>query len=150
MAEAAVLVNRLRGSTRLERFYGDEFESIGADVTLQRGVARTDNLKIVYRHYTADLRGSMALADGALDLTGELTLRKEAEAEVEVKTIPLARITGTAAAPRVDLSPSAIAKLGAREEFYRKRGDVEEEIDERLGKGSGKAITDVLEGVLKK
>lgn len=149
MAEAAVLVNRMRGSTKLERFYEDEFESIGADVILQRGVVSTKNLKIVYRHYTADLRGSMALASGALDLTGELTLRKEAEQEVKVKTIPLAHIKGTAAAPRIDLSPTAIAKLGAREEFYRKRGDMEEELDERLGKGSGKAITDVLDGLLK-
>lgn len=149
MAEAAVLVNRIRGSTKLERFYEDEFESIGADVTLQRGVASTNNLKLVYRAYTADLRGSMALETGALDLTGELTLRKEAEQEVKVKTIPLAHIQGTAAAPRIDLSPTAIAKLGAREEFYRKRGDVEEKLDEKLGKGSGKAITDVLENVLK-
>lgn len=118
-------------------------------MTLQRGVASTKNLKIVYRHYTADLRGSMALASGALDLTGELTMRKEAEQEVKVKTIPLAHIKGTAAAPRVDLSPTAIAKLGAREEFYRNRGKTEEKLDEKLGKGSGKAITDVIDGLLK-
>jgi ribonuclease HIII len=67
-----------------------------------------------------------------------------------VKVIPLTHVAGTVDSPRVDISPQALASLGAREEFYRKRGDISREIDERLGEGSGKAVTDVLEGFLKK
>jgi len=147
-AEAAILVNRARGSTNMDRYYTDEFESIGATIQVERGRASTNDLKIVYPYYTADLRGSMGLADGSLDLTGEITLHREAEAELNTRVIPLARITGSVDAPRVDLSPQAVASLAAREELHRNSGKVSKKIDEKLGEGSGEAITDVLDSIL--
>ena len=115
---------------------------------MERGRARTDDLRIVYPYYIADLRGSMGLVDGSLDLTGELTLLREAEAELKTRVIPLARVTGTVDAPRIDLSPQAIASLAAREELQRHKGKLSERLDEKLGEGSGEAITDVLDGIL--
>jgi hypothetical protein len=147
-AEAAILVNRARGSTNMDRYYSDEFESIGATIQVERGRASTNDLKIVYPYYTADLRGSMGLADGSLDLTGEITLHREAEAELKTRVIPLARITGSVDAPRVDLSPQAVASLAAREELHRNSGKLNKKIDDQLGEGSGKAITDTLDGLL--
>jgi hypothetical protein len=147
-AEAAILVNRARGSKNMDRYYTDEFESIGATIRVERGRASTDDLKIVYPYYTADLRGSMGLADGSLDLTGELALHREAEAELKTRVIPLARITGSVDAPRVDLSPQAVASLAAREELQRNQGKLSEKLDDKLGKGSGEAITEALDGLL--
>jgi hypothetical protein len=147
-AEAAILVNRARGSKNMDRYYSDEFESIGATIRVERGRASTNDLKIVYPYYTADLRGSMGLADGSLDLTGELTLHSEAEAELKTRVIPLARISGSVDAPRVDLSPQAVASLAAREELHRNSDKLNKKIDDQLGEGSGKAITDTLDGLL--
>jgi hypothetical protein len=147
-AEAAILVNRARGSKNMDRYYTDEFESIGATIQVGRGRASTNDLKIVYPYYTADLRGSMGLADGSLDLTGEITLHREAEAELKTRVIPLARITGSVDAPRVDLSPQAVASLAAREELNRNSDKLNKKIDDKLGEGSGKAITETLDGLL--
>ncbi len=160
LAETAVWVNRVRGSDKLERFYEDEFQSITGTFRLGDGRARTDDLRLVYRHYTADLHGALGLADGALDLTGKLTVDRQVEAALggdaaepaserrRPMVIPLARVTGTLDSPRVDLSPGAVTALGTRYGFERKRRKLEDEIDERLGKGSGEAVTDILEGVL--
>lgn len=150
LAETALVANRLRGSDRLARLESDEFESISGNVDVKGGRAHTKDLRLVYRDYSVDLRGSMGLEDRSLDMTGEITLLKEAADETRVKVIPLTHVAGTVDSPRVDISPQALASLGAREEFYRKRGDISREIDERLGEGSGKAVTDVLEGFLKK
>ncbi len=150
VAETALVANRLRGSDRLARLESDEFESISGSVDVKSGRAHTKDLRLVYRDYTVDLRGSMGLEDRSLDMTGEITLLKEAADETRVKVIPLTRVTGSVDSPRVDISPQALASLGAREEFYRKREDISREIDERLGEGSGKTVTDVLEGILKK
>jgi hypothetical protein len=160
LAEAAVLANRIRGSRNAERFYEDEFESIGATLRLGGGLARTDDLRIVYRHYTADLRGSLGLADGRLDMTGEITVGPELDAALagegavpaasarRPRRIPLAHVVGTLKQPRVDLSPAAIASLSGRYAFEKERGKLEEKIDERLGRGSGAAVGEILDGIL--
>lgn len=160
LAEAAVLANRIRGSDKAERFYEDEFESIGATLRIGGGVARTDDLRMVYRHYSVDLRGSLALADGRLDMTGEITVGPELDAALagegavaassarRPRRIPLAHVVGTLKQPRVDLSPSAIASLSGRYAFEKQRGKLEEEIDERLGRGSGEAVGEILDGIL--
>lgn len=160
LATAAVLANRIRGSRKAERFYEDEFESIGATLRIGGGAARTDDLHMVYRHYTVDLRGAVGLADGSLDMTGEITVDRELDAALagegavqagsarRPRRIPLAHVVGTLKQPRVDLSPEAIASLTGRHAFEAQRGKLEEEIDERLGEGSGAAVGDVLEGIL--
>ncbi len=158
-AETALFVNRLRGSTKGLRFEQDEFESIGGTFQIGSGLARTNDLRLVYRDYTVDLRGSVGLSDGRLDLTGQITGSPELDAELAGQAapggarraplvIPLARVVGTVASPRVDLSPRAVASLGARYGLARERGKLESEIDERLGTGAGRAVTDALEGLL--
>jgi hypothetical protein len=158
-AETALFVNRLRGSTKGQRFEQDEFESIGGTFQIGGGLARTDDLRLVYRDYTVDLRGSVGLADGRLDLAGQITGSPELDAELAGQqasggsrhaplVIPIAHVVGTVAWPRVDLSPRAVASLGARYGLARERGKLESEIDERLGAGAGRAVTDALEGLL--
>jgi uncharacterized protein involved in outer membrane biogenesis len=158
-AEAALFVNRLRGSTKGERFQQDEFESLGATFAIGRGVARTDDLRLVYRDYTVNLRGSVGLADGRLDLTGDIVGEPELDAALAGEeaaparrrpplVIPLARVVGSVASPRVDLSPRAVASLSTRYGFARERSKLEEKIDEQLGAGAGRGVTDALEGLL--
>ncbi len=160
-AEAAILLGALK-SQRLQRFYGDEFESVSGTFRLGQGRARTNDLTIVYRGYTADLVGSFGLVDGALDMTGKLTISEEvdqalvqaalesgaAPPEPKKKVIPLARVGGTLGSPRVDLSPQAVASLASTYALGRRREKLEQKIDETLGTGSGKEILDTLEGIL--
>jgi hypothetical protein len=103
----------------------------------------------------------VGLVDQALDLTGEITIDPEIEAALagepdpsakagHRKVIPLAHVGGTLDAPRVTLGEEAIFRFASaylRDE--RRRTKWEEEIDERLGEGSGKALLDTLDEVLR-
>jgi len=155
-AEAALLVNRLRGSDKLERFYEERFQEASATFRVSDGVARTDDLRLVYRHYIADLRGSIGLLDQRLDLTGEIivdeavdaALAGDARARGDRTVIPLARVTGTVDSPRVDLSPRAVTALATRYAIGRERSELERKLDEELGEGAGRAAGELLEGIL--
>ncbi len=163
-AEAAILVGAIRGGSTLQRFYGDEFQSITGSFDVGGGRARTEDLRLVYRNYTADLRGTFGLADGALDMTGKLTIGEEVDTALagatpdaaaaeapppaRQKVIPLARVRGTASAPRIDLSPEAVVAFASSFAVSRRREKVERKIDERLGEGAGREILDTLEGIL--
>lgn len=156
--EAALVLGALRGGKTLQRFYGDEFESVSGTFDLGGGFARTQDLRLVYRHYAVDLRGALGLVDQSLDFTGTLTIEEEIDAvlaesvegatpEPDRKVIPLARVVGTLTSPRVDLSPRAVASFASSYALARRRGKLEEEIDEELGEGAGKEILDTLEGI---
>jgi AsmA protein len=162
--EAALLVGALRGGATLQRFYGDEFESITGTFRVANGSARTDDLRLEYRHYTVDLRGSLGLVDERLDLTGELTIDEQvdaalAEASAEEagaapaatpkrRAIPLARVVGTLSEPRVDLSRGAVVAFAASYATGGRLAPFEKKIDERLGEGAGREILGTLEGIL--
>lgn len=77
IADVALLLGALKGGPKLERFYEDAFEAISGSFRIEGGRARTEDLRLVYRHYTADLRGVYGLVDGALDFTGKLTIDGE-------------------------------------------------------------------------
>jgi hypothetical protein len=157
VGEAALVAGQVAGGRDLQRFYEDEFQSIAGTFALAGGTARTDDLRLVYRHYTVDLRGGLGLLDSRLDLTGQLTIDKEVDTAIagagaaspgRAKTIPLAHVRGTLTQPRLDLSPEAVAALASGVALGTQRPKLEREIDKHLGKGSGGAILDTLDGIL--
>jgi AsmA protein len=162
VGEAALLLGALRGGKTLQRFYEDEFESITGTFRLADGRARTDDLRLVYRHYTADLRGSFGLLDESLDFKGDLTIGPEVDAALSEasesgtgsapagrsRVIPLAGVRGTLSEPRVDLASGAVSAFMARYAGGARRGELERKIEERLGEGTGREVIGVLEGIL--
>jgi hypothetical protein len=131
-----------------ERAYGDEFESLSGRFRIRDGEARTDDLRLEYGDYTAELRGSVGLADRALDLRGTLLVDEEL-AQSGRRTIPLASVTGTLDDPRVALSQEALAGLAAAYTGdERRREKWERKLDERLGEGRGKGVLEALDQVL--
>ena len=134
----------------LQRHYGDEFESLSGRFRIRGGVAHTDDLRLVYQGYTAELQGSIGLADRALDLRGSLTLDEDlGAAGAGRRTIPLASVTGTLDDPRVSLTREALAGIAAAYAGDpRRREKWERKLDERLGEGRGKDVLDALDQML--
>ncbi len=168
--EAAVLAGRVKGGRTLQRFYDDEFQSLAGTLRLGGGAARTDDLRLVYRNYRVDLKGSVGLADQSLDLGGTLTMDEEVDAALQgetaegqqpaaipeggsprrrSRTLSLARVTGTLENPQVVLTRDAVVAFATRTgSIGRRRDELSRKIDERLGEGSGEQVLDVLEGIL--
>jgi hypothetical protein len=159
--DAALLAGRLEGGSTLQRFYDDEFEYLGGTLRIARGVAHTDDLRLVYRHYTVDLRGSVGLVDQKLDLRGKLTIDEEIDAAIanqdpadrqpqpkSSRVIPLARVTGTVESPQVEITDEAVIRFAALYATERRRNKWESKIDERLGEGSGRQVLDALDEIL--
>ncbi len=161
--ELALLGGQAFGGSTLQRFYGDEFERASSTVTLRDGIVRTDDLALDYRHYRAELEGTVRLADRALDMTGQLTLFEEIDRAlgeaVPVPTpdtgrsvdrvIPLARVSGTLDDPKVQLTRAAV--LAFSQDYLGRRGRLDRykgKVDDKLGEGAGDAVIDILEGIL--
>jgi hypothetical protein len=159
-AEVAALA---RGGKALEPFYRDEFESITGSFDLGGGLARTEDLRLVYRDYAVDLRGVYGLLDESLDFTGKLTVGRALDAALAgqapapggadgspaaPKVIPLARVRGTLDSPRVELTREAALALAGGLTSGPRRDRLERKIDDRLGEGRGKEVIDALEGLL--
>lgn len=154
--EAAL--SSLLGSRQKElaRFEEDRFEKLSATVDVAGGRARTDDLQLVYQHYTVDLEGTVGLVDRALDLTGEITVDRAIDETLsgqgggKKRVFPLAKVTGTVDEPRVVLGDDAVFRLGSayiRDE--RRRNKWEGKIDEQLGEGAGKEVLDALDQILR-
>jgi hypothetical protein len=161
-AEVAALAGFGRGGAALEPFYRDEFESISGSFDLAGGLARTEDLRLVYRDYAVDLRGVYGLLDESLDFTGKLTVGRAldaalaggtpapdaGDASAAPRVIPLARVRGSLGAPRVELTrEAALAFVGGFTSGPR-RDRLERKLDDRLGEGRGKEVIDALEGLL--
>jgi hypothetical protein len=159
--DAAVLAGRLKGGRTLQRFYDDEFQYLGGTLRIARGLARSDDLRLVYRHYTVDLRGSVGLLDGRLDLRGKLTIDEEIDGAIanqdpadqklspgRSRVIPLARVTGTLESPRVEITDEAVVRFAALYAAGQRREKWERKLDERLGEGSGRQVLDALDQIL--
>ncbi len=162
-AEVAALAGAGRGGKALEPFYRDEFESIAGSFELGGGLARTEDLRLVYRDYAVDLRGVYGLLDESLDFTGKLTVGRALDAALAggapapggadassaaPKVIPLARVRGTLGSPRVELTREAALALAGGLTSGPRRDRLERKIDDRLGEGRGKEVIDALEGLL--
>lgn len=147
-AAGAAQAARGKDAEALRKHYGDEFESLAGHFHVAGGAARTDDLRLVYGGYTAELRGSVGLADRALDLHGELQVADNGPGRV--RSIPLAAVQGTLDEPRVTLTREALAGVAsAYAGDERRREKWEKKLDERLGEGRGKDVLQALDKVLK-
>lgn len=150
LAALPLLVARLRGAD-LERYEEEEFERLSASFTIGGGRLHTDDLLLVYRYGTAELRGSVGLADGGLDLSGRLTLADEVDRELggagaRERVIPIAGVRGTLARPRVVLDREALVAFAGA---YAEDEQVRESLDRVLGPGGAEAVEGLLEQLLR-
>jgi len=161
LGKLALAAGRAQGGKDLQRFYEDEFQSIGGTFVVADGRATTDDLKMIYRHYMVDLRGGLGLADQSVDMTGKLTIDKELDATVasqtaaganatsaDARVIPLAHVTGTLSEPKVSIRGEDAASFAASYALGRERGKLEKKLDEKLGQGTGRQVLDALDGLL--
>ncbi len=161
VGDAALVAGEEKGGRTLQRFYDDEFQYLGGTLRIGGGLARTDDLQLVYHNYTVDLRGSVALADQRLDLRGKLTIDEEIDGAIasqgaagqkakpaSSRVIPLARVTGTLDSPRVEVTDDAVFRFAALYATHERREEWEGKIDEYLGKGEGAKVLDALDGLL--
>jgi uncharacterized protein involved in outer membrane biogenesis len=140
-----------------ERFYRDAFETLDGSFQIANGLARTDDLRLVYEDYQVDLAGVYGLLDESLDFKGKLTLfedvdraLKEGEARGVRREVPLAAVKGTLDEPKITISPQvalafAAQVYGGSSERIQK---LEKKLDEKLGEGGGKQVIDLLDSVL--
>ncbi len=146
---------------RLERFQKDSFETLAGSFDIRDGLARTDDLRLVYSDYQVDLRGVLGLVDQSLDFKGRLTVFEdldralaegvagEAPPRGVKRELPLAAVKGTLDAPRVVVAPEVALQFAAS--YYaggERREKLERKIDEKLGGGAGKQVIDLLDSVL--
>ena len=149
LAAVPVLVASMKGKD-LSRYEEEEFESLSADFAIRGGKLYSDNFKLVYRSGTAELRGSVGLVDGALDLSGRLLLGEEVDEELggrgRQKVIPIAGISGTVDRPRVRLDQRVLLDVATS---YLASDRVREKLDEKLGPGATEAVEGLLERLLR-
>jgi len=160
--EMALNLGRAFGGKELERFYSDRFETLRGTFDVAQGVARTDDLTLVYRGYGAVLKGTMGLADLALDTQGTLTFDQEVDAligkELGIKnytparrTITLASVTGTLTAPKVRLSSRSVADLASTYSAPMYVDPLRKKAEKALGKQGGDMVdqgVQILDGLL--
>ncbi len=156
---AVVAAARLAAGEKAEKYYADRFERLGGTLAVKDGVAGTRDLRLQYRDYRVDLRGSVGLVGRELDLRGTLTLFEELDQELagegeaprepRRRVIPLAAVKGTVDDPNVTITQEAALAFGAAYVADdRRREKWERKIDERLGEGSGKDVLDILDSIL--
>jgi hypothetical protein len=151
LAELPIMVAELRGKD-LSRYEEQDFEELSGDFQLGKGLLRTENLVLRYRHSTAKLRGTVGLVDGALDLTGTLTLSRDLDEELagtgsgKQRVIPIAGVGGTVTRPRVELDRDAVA---AAARAYLGQDRVLEKLEEKVGKEGAEAIEGILDQILR-
>lgn len=140
-----------------ERLYRDAFETLAGSFQIAGGLARTDDLRVVYEDYRVDLTGVYGLLDESLDFRGKLTLFEAADralaegaARGVKREIPIAAVKGTLDDPKVTISPQVALAFAAQ--IYggstERIGKLGKKIDEELGEGSGKQVIDLLDSVL--
>lgn len=153
--QLALDLGRTLGGRDLQRFYGDAFETLRGTFDVRGGVARTDDLTFVYRGYGVVLRGTLGLADLALDTKGELTLEEEVDGVIAKelglkdytpvrRIIPLANVGGSLDAPQVEISPRTAAALAAAYAAPKYADDLRERAEEVLGEGGGEVVDEGL------
>ncbi len=152
LGEAAMLAGQLKGGKTLQRFYEDEFESIRGTLDVSSGLAKTNDLRLTYRHYTVDMRGGIRLADQSFDnMKAIVTINEEVDQALQEGQTPGREqvlnigIAGTVAKPRPVVTAEAVRGFVASRSVGRQREKIEERVDEYLGKGAGR---DLLDGLL--
>jgi hypothetical protein len=86
---------------------GREFDLLEGRFALADGSARFRQLSFWHPYLNAHLRGDVGLADGALDLRGELEISEELDAGLggggRRRTLPVRHVSGTLRDPRFDM-----------------------------------------------
>ncbi len=77
----------------LDRYYGDNFDYMGATLEIQDGLARTEDFRLTTSSYELTLAGSIRLNDLSLDAKGELRLGNELSSQLG-KLFSVSRIPG--------------------------------------------------------
>ena len=146
----------------VERFYGEDFESLSAALRFEGGRLLARPLNLVYRGYEVELAGEITLEDLALDLEGRLTVYEELDAELargfgapeayapRRRSLPLAAVRGELGAPEVQLSRNSVAQLALAYGSESQREELRQKAEERLGEGGGAIVDEglrVLEGL---
>ncbi len=144
---------------RLLPFYSEDYQSITGTFDVVDGVARTQDLRVVRKHHSVDLRGSFGLADQRLDATGTLTIGAEvnealaagAGGDAEAaqngpreRVIPLARVTGTIGDPKVEISRKTMVAFLGGYALTRQLGTLERKIGERIGEDKARELLEKL------
>ena len=135
----------------LSRYDDESFQYLTADYQVANGRVSTENLELAYQNATAYLHGSVGMSDRTLDLAGRVVLAKEADAEIagekraKERVIPIAHITGTLDAPRLELDQKTLAALALA---YSGNDKTREKIDKALGPGASEAVEELLGNIL--
>lgn len=156
VAETAALLGKAKGKD-FEKYYDEEFQDASGTLHIADGLAKTDDLKLVYTNYTANLRGTVVLKDQSLDMTGHLTLDEEIDRKLakagdsyagRKRTIKITHITGTLQDPKFQLSTVDVLAFAANYKLGKDRKKLAGKIDEKLGAGTGDEVINVLESIL--
>lgn len=150
LAALPTAVALLRGKD-LSRYEEEEFRRLAGRVRLLRGEALLDELLVEYLHLGVELQGSVALADGALNLRGRAVLSEELDSELSgqrgrSRVIPIEGVRGTVAKPRIVLDQRAVASALAT---YATGGRLREKLEERVGSEGADLIEGVLDQLLR-
>ncbi len=135
----------------LSRYDDERFERLTADYKIADGRVSTENLELAYQDATAFLHGSVGMSDRSLDLAGRVVLSKQADADLagdkraRERVIPIAHITGTLDAPRVEIDQKTLAALALA---YGGNDKTREKIDKALGPGAAEAVEGILGNIL--
>ena len=149
LADIGMLVAALKGKD-LSRYEEEEFERLMGRYQIRDGKVHFEKLVIDYEFTTADLRGSLAIADGTLDLSGNVILSKELQDEltgeakrVEKRVIPIAGVGCTVRRPCIQLDGRAVASvLGT----LVSGGELREKLEETIGKEGVGILEQLLRG----
>ena len=149
LADLGMLIAALKGKD-LSKYEEEEFERLSGRYVIRGGKIYFDPLVIEYDYTTADLEGSLAIADGALDLSGKVILSEELQDEltgeskrVEKSVIPIAGIGCTVRKPCIELDGEAVASvLGT----LTGSGEIREKLEEHIGKEGVDLLEQILRG----
>lgn len=150
------------GGRDLQRFYGDEFETLRGTFDVRDGLARTDDLTFVYRGYQVLLHGTVGLADLTLDTEGELTFHEDVDALIgkelglknytpKSRSITLAAVKGTLADPKVRVSSKSLADLASTYAAPLYVDPLRKKAEKALGKDGAQVVDQgiqILDGLL--
>jgi hypothetical protein len=163
LGQQLAATTRQRGAKQWERFYSEEFESLGGKLRLGGGRLVTEPATLRYRDYGVRLEGAVRLSDLELDLHGVLSLGPAVDAELArafgapddyvpaPRDLVIQSLRGTPTAPKVQLAGSSIASLATHYVKQTQRDELKRAVEKELGPGTGEAVDrglDVLEGLL--
>jgi hypothetical protein len=156
LGKLALAAGQKGGGRDLQRFYEDEFESIGGTFAVADGRATTNDLQMVYRHYTVALRGGLGLTDQSVDMVAKLTMDRELNASLaatgsssaNTPAVPPIHVTGTLSQPKVSIRAEDAAAFAMGTALDPERAKLEKKLDEKLGQGTSRQVLDALGGLL--